>query len=231
MKKIDKEKNIIIGFHSGHDCSYCILENGVPVVHEELERVTRLKEGNGDGLNFFFERNPELKDKVSHFSHCHHAPGVRGLGDVNLFDEMIKMTKEKGGDYHEIGHHKSHAAHAHYSSRFDNSLIISLDAGGWDFNGTHSQVSSVCVFRGEKNKVNDVQLYPIEKLNIGGIWHDSLGPLFGLSSGPPKGNQAGTIMAMAAIGEEEAFINEFYSSFINPGLFNQLIFPLFFLFY
>ena len=223
MKKIDKEKNIIIGFHSGHDCSYCILENGVPVVHEELERVTRLKEGNGDGLNFFFERNPELKDKVSHFSHCHHAPGVRGLGDVNLFDEMIKMTKEKGGDYHEIGHHKSHAAHAHYSSRFDNSLIISLDAGGWDFNGTHSQLSSVCVFRGEKNKVNDVQLYPIEKLNIGGIWHDSLGPLFGLSSGPPKGNQAGTIMAMAAIGEEEAFINEFYSSFINPGLFNQLI--------
>jgi carbamoyltransferase len=243
MKKIDKEKNIIIGFHSGHDCSYCILEDGVPVVHEELERITRIKEGNGDGLKFFFDRNPNLKDKVHTFSHCHHAPGVRDLGDVNLFDEMIIMTKEGGGKYHEIGHHKSHAAHAHYSSRFDNSLIISLDAGGWDFNNNpepnwknvllqakyfdkkNSHVSSVSVFRGVKNKIHDVKIFPVEAVNVGGIWHDSLGPLFGLSSGPPKGNQSGTIMAMAAIGEEAAFMNEFYGSFLNPGTFQTVHMP------
>ena len=44
----------IVGFQSGHDVSYCILENGVPIVHEELERVIRKKEPGGDGLEFFF---------------------------------------------------------------------------------------------------------------------------------------------------------------------------------
>ena len=27
----------IIGFQSGHDVSYCVLEDGVPIIHEELE--------------------------------------------------------------------------------------------------------------------------------------------------------------------------------------------------
>ena len=52
----------IVGFQSGHDVSYTILENGVPVIHEELERFTREKEPLGDGLNFFFEQNPNMKD-------------------------------------------------------------------------------------------------------------------------------------------------------------------------
>ena len=47
----------IVGFQSGHDVSYAILENGVPIIHEELERFTREKEPLGDGLKFFFEQN------------------------------------------------------------------------------------------------------------------------------------------------------------------------------
>ena len=31
----------IIGFQSGHDVSYCVLEDGVPIIHEELERFIR----------------------------------------------------------------------------------------------------------------------------------------------------------------------------------------------
>ena len=49
-----KKSNKIIGFHSGHDCSYCIFENGIPIVHNELERFTRKKEHLGDALNFLF---------------------------------------------------------------------------------------------------------------------------------------------------------------------------------
>ena len=130
-----KDKNIIIGFHSGHDCSYCILENGVPIIHEELERITRLKEGNGDGLKLFLDRNPNLKEENLTYSHCFHCDGkskssaVRSLGDENLFDNMVENN-----DYYEVGHHLSHAAHAYYSSRFNNTLIISLDSGGWDIN-------------------------------------------------------------------------------------------------
>lgn len=34
----------ILGFQSGHDVSYTLLENGVPLIHEELERFSREKE-------------------------------------------------------------------------------------------------------------------------------------------------------------------------------------------
>ena len=43
----------IVGFQSGHDVSYCLLKNGKPLIHEELERFTRVKEELGDGLKFF----------------------------------------------------------------------------------------------------------------------------------------------------------------------------------
>ena len=46
--------NKIVGFQSGHDVSYCVLENGIPKIHEELERFTREKEPFGDGLEMFF---------------------------------------------------------------------------------------------------------------------------------------------------------------------------------
>ena len=49
----------ILGFQPGHDVSYCILDNGVPTIHEELERFIREKEPLGDGLEMAFERLPE----------------------------------------------------------------------------------------------------------------------------------------------------------------------------
>ncbi len=49
----------ILGFQSGHDVSYCILDNGVPIIHEELERFIREKEPMGDGLEMALQRIPE----------------------------------------------------------------------------------------------------------------------------------------------------------------------------
>ena len=31
----------IVGLLSGHDCSYCVLEDGIPKIHNELERFIR----------------------------------------------------------------------------------------------------------------------------------------------------------------------------------------------
>ena len=56
------EENTILGFHSGHDVSYCLLENGIPIIHEELERFTREKEPYGDGLEMAFERIPDISN-------------------------------------------------------------------------------------------------------------------------------------------------------------------------
>ena len=59
-------KTKIVGFHSGHDVAYAVLEDGVPVLHEELERFERVKEPPGDGLLMFFENYSESPEKVGY---------------------------------------------------------------------------------------------------------------------------------------------------------------------
>ena len=43
----------IIGFHSGHDSSYGILKDGIPLIHNELERFNRRKNSVEDSLKLF----------------------------------------------------------------------------------------------------------------------------------------------------------------------------------
>ena len=59
--------SIIAGFHSGHDCSFCILKDGVPVIHAELERYIRLKEPIDDSVKFLFDKYSDF-DKIDDFT-------------------------------------------------------------------------------------------------------------------------------------------------------------------
>ena len=71
----------ILGFQSGHDVSYCVLKDGVPVIHEELERFIREKEPKGDGLKMAFERLPDdLLDGLDVF--CYGNLNTRHQGSV-----------------------------------------------------------------------------------------------------------------------------------------------------
>ncbi len=43
----------IVGFHSGHDSAYSILENGIPIIHNELERFNRRKKSVANYMQLF----------------------------------------------------------------------------------------------------------------------------------------------------------------------------------
>ena len=58
----------IVGFQSGHDTSYCVLEDGKPIIHEELERFSREKEKLEDGLRMFFNYYDGDHDEIKHFT-------------------------------------------------------------------------------------------------------------------------------------------------------------------
>ena len=49
---MSKKINKIASIFNSHDASFCILENGKPVIHAEYERYLRLKEPKGDSLKF-----------------------------------------------------------------------------------------------------------------------------------------------------------------------------------
>ena len=58
----------LLGFQSGHDVSYCILDDGVPIIHEELERFIREKEPVGDGLEMALQMLPDEElNKTKYF--------------------------------------------------------------------------------------------------------------------------------------------------------------------
>tara|TARA_B100000287_G_C20674248_1_gene794636 strand:+ start:5922 stop:7505 length:1584 start_codon:yes stop_codon:yes gene_type:complete len=204
------EKNKIVGFQSGHDVSYCILENGVPIIHEELERFTREKEPLGDGLKFFFEQNPNMKN-INHFTFGN--PGGRTgkwRNKCGELDSENKMMEILNGDreFYEMGHHQSHAANAFFSSNFDESLIVTIDGGGREKDGV---VTAFTIWTGKDTKITEVEIIPINKINIGGIWSKCTGNIFGLSTGYPYGHQAGTVMGMACLGKPK-YLDDFYKA-------------------
>lgn len=185
----------ILGFQSGHDVSYCILENGVPIIHEELERFSRNKMEIGDGLEFFFSRI-ENHDDIGYFSFGN-LGGLRLHCAENSIEKMNSLINKNKGQYFEIGHHLSHASNCFYTSPFENSLIVTVDGGGWE---NYSTPTSFCIFEGSGNKIKKIKEFTFDEINLGTLWALCTEKIFGLSTGFPKGDQSGTVMSMATLG-------------------------------
>src|SRR5581483_9437442 len=200
----------IVGFQSGHDTAYCILENGIPIIHEEMERITRQKMQRGDGLKFYFSR--QNLSGVKYFTFGNWG-GRSGRYEKEYFnkpddDRMRELVKLNEGAYFEFGHHTSHAANAFYTSNFDKALIITVDGGGWEAGHIDTALT---ISEGIKNKIRKIKVFDKSYVNIGRIYNKTTKYIFHLSAGPPKGDQAGTVMAMATLGEPK--YTKMYSNF------------------
>jgi len=194
----------IAGFWSGHDCSYCILKNGQPILHEEYERFIREKEPKGDSLKLLVENFSNHKD-ISHFATCF---PIKIAQQYPSFDEVMHEIWDNDQEFHAVGHHQAHAANAFFSSKFNESLILTIDGGGIENQNNLS--SSFTVWRGKDNKIQEVDTVPSEKINVGSVWTRCTRYIFNLQSGWPTGHQAGTVMAMAALGDPEKYKSDFY---------------------
>ena len=115
----------IAGVWSGHDCSFCVFEDGKPVVHAELERYNREKNPKGDSINFLFERVGDECNDIKHFVSVY--PKKKITQYENSYKKATETCEKNGGSFHFISHHKAHAAHAFYSSNLSNALVITLD--------------------------------------------------------------------------------------------------------
>ena len=221
----------ILGFNSGHDVAYCLLDNGIPVIHEELERFIREKEPLGDGLEMALEHLPE--DVLSEVTHFAFGNPRKRTGDHkatcakdHATDSMMELLDKSNGKYYVISHHQSHAANAFFSSNYDEALIITIDGSGtektdhydyhreYDPNTPNDFFSSAFTFwKGKGNKIEPIARIPMEAITIGSPWRIYTRDIFGLSAGHPHGFAGGTIMAMASVGEPK-YWKDFYNAFI-----------------
>ena len=222
----------ILGFQNGHDTSYCVLENGIPIIHEELERHLRLKEPKGSGLQYAIDQLKDISD-ISHFImgnklgwngkssdslHKYYPKGI--LTNTEMGAIVAEVIQKNNGAYHETGHHQAHASNAFYTSPYDEALIVTIDGGGFEFIDEKEEKmidTAFTVWAGKGVKITPVDVYPANVVNIGSAWSMYTKKIFGLSAGYPKGHQAGTVMAMACVGDKEKYYKDFLEAFKQGG--------------
>ena len=193
----------IAGAWSGHDCSYFIMEDGQPVRHDEYERFIREKEPAGDSLDFLMKNYPEYQD-IQHLVTC--SPSSKLTHYQESYNLMLEVIKKNGGNVYVVGHHKAHAANTFFSSNLDEATIITMDGGGVEENNFSTAFT---LWLGKENKIEHIHSFPLHQVNIGGLWTRATRYIFKLQSGWPRGHQAGSVMAMAALGDPSRFEADF----------------------
>lgn len=166
----------ILGYYNGHDASYAILENGVPILHNELERFNRKKFSSCDAYEWFKSR--ENIDDIDYVAGAHFFGNCR-----HITEKPSKM----------ISHHKAHAANAFYSSPYDDALILCIDGGGWS--AEKEMEVATCIYKAKNGKLLDVPLMESNSPCFGRVWHLLTTRVFKQNRGTE-----GTIMALNALG-------------------------------
>jgi carbamoyltransferase len=189
----------IAGFWAGHDTNACILENGKPILHLELERFSRIKEDKGDPIELITSKYGPLDD-IDCFATCEPSNILTSLSSYSLLKKSPLVC----------GHHEAHAANVFYSSNLSDATIITLDGGGIDTDNDGHLITTACtVYEGNDNKITRKFIYDANHVNVGGLWSRVCRSVFRLNNGYPKGSQVGTIMSMAAFGDPNKYKEDF----------------------
>ena len=196
----------IVGLYNWHDGGYCVLESGKVVEHIEFERYTRIKECGGDSLKYLTDiylrpKNLSIDDVDYWVSPCPDT-NLEKNSDT-IFNTHDVVPKDKIKFY---SHHLCHAAHAFYSSSFRKSMILTIDSAGLESNG---EVVSTCGYLGDDKEIQKTFGLSSNQYSLGNLWGKCTRFIFKLSSGYPRGHQAGSVMAMAAFGDPEKYYDEF----------------------
>jgi len=192
----------IVGLYNWHDGGYCVLEDGNIVEHVEIERYSRLKEDGGNSLEYFkniyLKNNNLTMEDVDHWvSPCPDTNLENGAG--KKFDTHDHLPKE---DVKFFSHHLCHAAHAFYASGHENAVVLTVDSAGLDENG---QGVSTALYWCDKNEIKRIGSISNDAFSLGNLWGRLTRMVFKLSAGYPRGHQAGSIMAMAALGDPKKY--------------------------
>lgn len=190
----------ILGLWAGHDSSACLLEDGIPTIHSELERHTRLKHDHGDVVEFAKKIGIDMS-KVDAITVCYPVSKIQKF--ENSWNELKLLKKP----IYMIPHHEAHAAHAFYSSKFTKSMILTIDGGGVEAaNGTNTATT---LSYGDNLKLIRLKTLPAHLVNIGGLWTRVVRYIFKMQNGWPLGDQAGSVMALASFGNAEKYAEDF----------------------
>ena len=89
----------IAGLWNGHDSSFCVLEDGIPTIHAELERYTREKEPKGDSFQLFKDVY-KTQDDIDYWVTCSPLDGFKDGSK-----RCVKVSDDFNHEIYGVGHH------------------------------------------------------------------------------------------------------------------------------
>ena len=186
----------IVGLYDWHDGGYCVFEDGKVKEHIEFERYTRVKESGGNSLDYlkehYLDKNGLTLEDIDKFVSVYPVNNLKVLPDAEV-------------SYYP--HHFCHAAHAYYSSNFDDAFILTLDSEGHEDEGP----MSTCGYYASGTEIKRLFAVPNSFTSLGRLWGRLTRYVFKLSAGFPRGHQAGSVMAMAALGSSDKYYDDIYA--------------------
>lgn len=199
--------DLIASVWSGHDASFYLADGGRPLLHCELERYLREKEPYGDSIEFM----EQVVGKSGDLERIKHLALIYPRRYLDHFSDSWQRMEERlvrsGGQVHWVGHHRAHCANTFFSSNFQKAAVVAFDGGGVE----EGDVETALMFcRGEGTRIEHQATIPISTINIGGLWTRCTRYIFKLNSGWPGGHSAGTVMAMAALGDPLKYRDDFW---------------------
>ena len=196
---------IILGINeTSHDASVSLIEDGQILFAGHSERYSKKK-------NDWYVNDSLIKDALSYGMPDHIAyyekPLLKasrllingGLGDWKPRFDINNVPRKS------FKHHYSHACAGYFTSKFDNAVVVVLDAIG-EYN-----TSTIWIGEGNKVKLKYKQNYPVSF----GLFYSAFTQLIGL-----KPNQEEYIMmGMAAYGDKHRYFKKIFDYF--PNIQNQ----------
>lgn len=231
---------LVCSWWPSHDASYCIMKDGHVLIHAEIERYNRMKETMSNTLEYIFNDHQDIVESIDYWvtvsqpplskhrfgsygnppSDRHCPGGVSDDAFKDCINRVETLSTKKGRKVIFVPHHTSHAANAFFSSTFDDAIIFTIDGGGHE--PTENDVNrcgSFFVYEGKGTKVDPIQMKEGQHtLNVGMCWDLCVSNIFGLSTGYPRGSQAGTVMAMASFANKDKAKQ--YAAMLMPLLSN-----------
>lgn len=212
----------IFGMYIGHDSNYAVIEDGKIKVHNEFERFSRVKH---DFDYSYLRENGMLEDNAPFFNHVKELEDFKTAdiitAPVTWADSTKTNTDTLMGHFEPykdkfmlVGHNEAHAANAYYSSPYQDAIVFTNDGGGWE--GYPYEWSSLGVYGFKENKSQT--LYKGSSMNVSTWWAFITSDVLGMGTVHSReGDQAGSTMAMAALGDPYKYLHLFNGlSYMKP---------------
>ena len=205
MESNDNSPTRVVGLYNWHDGGYSVLEDGKVTEHVEFERYNRVKNSGGDSLEYltdvYLNPNNLSIDDIDHWvSPCPNTNLEKG--GTSSYNTHEKLPKSRINFY---SHHLCHAAHGYFSSDYQDAIVLTIDSAGLDEDG---RGYSITAYECQGSNMKRIMACPEELFSIGNLWTKLTRFVFKLSAGYPLGCQAGSVMAMAALGDPEKFYHD-----------------------